>query len=70
MENFIVYAIVQLNLVFGVAGMVWPEKMMPVFALFMFPWPATHRSIRVNGLIAIAAYLVVVGKLFTTYYAR
>ena len=52
-----------LNLAFGVAGLVWPEQVMPVFRLFMYPWPATHRAIRVNGIVAIAAYLVVLAKL-------
>jgi hypothetical protein len=44
----------------------WPDKLMPVFSLLMFPWPATYRSIRWNGIIAIAGYLLVLGKLLTT----
>ncbi len=63
MDNFVFCLIVQLNLVFGVAGLVWPDKLMPLFGLLMFPWPATHRTIRVNGIVAIGAYLLVVGKL-------
>ena len=31
MENLIFYLIVQLNLIFGVAGLMWPDKLMPVF---------------------------------------
>lgn len=65
MDNFVFCLIVQLNLVFGVAGLVWPDKLMPLFGLLMFPWPATHRTIRVNGIVAIGAYLLVVGKLLT-----
>jgi hypothetical protein len=64
MDNFVFCLIVQLNLVFGVAGLVWPDKLMPLFGLLMFPWPADYRAIRVNGIIAIGAYLVVLGKLF------
>ncbi|HLV86042.1 MAG TPA: hypothetical protein VKV39_03635 [Candidatus Sulfotelmatobacter sp.] len=52
---------VQLFFVFGVAGLVWPEKFMPVFGVLMFPWPATSRLVRANGLAAIAAYILIVG---------
>jgi hypothetical protein len=64
MENYIVLLIVQLNLVFGVAGLLWPDRLMPVFAVLMFPWPASHRAIRVHGVVAIAGYVLVLAKLF------
>jgi hypothetical protein len=64
MENLIFYIIVQLNLVFGVAGLVWPDKLMPVFGVLMFPWPASHRAIRTHGIVAIIGYLLVLCKLF------
>lgn len=67
MENFVFYLIVQLNLIFGVAGLVWPDKLLPVFALLMFPWPASHRAIRVHGIIAIAGYALVLGKVLATH---
>ena len=54
-ENLIFYLIVQLNLIFGVAGLMWPDKIMPVFVLLMFPWPASHRAIRTHGIIASLA---------------
>ena len=63
MDNFIFCLIVQLNLIFGVAGLIWPNKLMPIFGLLMFPWPASFRAIRVHGIVAIGAYLVVLGKL-------
>lgn len=63
MENYIVLLIVQLNLIFGVAGLLWPDRLMPVFAVLMFPWPASHRAIRVHGIIAIAGYVLVLAKL-------
>ena len=63
MENLIFYLIVQLNLVFGVAGLMWPDKLMPMFGLLMFPWPASHRAIRRHGIVAIAGYLLVVAKI-------
>lgn len=65
MENLVFCLIAQLNLVFGVAGLVWPDKLMPLFGVLMFPWPATYRAIRVNGIVAIGAYLLVLGKLLT-----
>ena len=66
MANAVFYFIVQLNLMFGLAGLIWPDKLMPVFGLLMFPWPASHRSIRVHGIVAIAGYMVVVAKVLTT----
>lgn len=63
MENLIFYLIVQLNLIFGVAGLMWPDKLMPVFGLLMFPWPASHRAIRTHGFVAIVGYLMVLGKI-------
>jgi hypothetical protein len=64
MDNLVFCIIAQLNLILGVAGLIWPEKLKPLFGLLMFPWPADYRAIRVNGIIAIGAYLVVLGKLF------
>jgi hypothetical protein len=63
MENFVFLAIVQLNLVFGAAGLIWPDRLMPLFGVLMFPWPASYRAIRVHGIVAIAGYLLVLGKL-------
>jgi hypothetical protein len=63
MENLIFYVIVQLNLVFGIAGLVWPDKLMPVFGVLMFPWPASYRAIRTHGIVAIAGYILVLCKL-------
>jgi len=59
MANLVFYLIVQLNLVFGVAGLMWPDKLMPVFGLLMFPWPPSHRAIRIHGIVAVAGYLLV-----------
>jgi hypothetical protein len=62
MENLIFYLIVQLNLIFGVSGLLWPDKVMPVFGLLMFPWPASHRAIRVHGIVSVVGYAIVVAK--------
>lgn len=66
MSDLIFYLIVQLNLIFGVAGLVWPDKLMPVYGLLMFPWPASHRAIRTHGVVAIFGYVLVLGKLVVT----
>jgi hypothetical protein len=63
MENLIFYIIVQLNLVLGIAGLVWPDKLMPVFGVLMFPWPASYRAIRTHGIVAIVGYILVLSKL-------
>jgi hypothetical protein len=64
MENYIVFLMVQFNLILGVAGMLWPDRLMPVFAVLMFPWPASYRAIRVHGVVAIAGYVLVLAKMF------
>lgn len=66
MSNLVFYLIVQLNLIFGVAGLIWPDKLMPVFGLLMFPWPASHRAIRIHGIVAVLGYVVVVAKILAT----
>jgi hypothetical protein len=63
METFLFCLVAQLNLVFGVAGLIWPDKLKPLFGLLMFPWPASYRAIRLNGFVAIGAYVLVLGKL-------
>jgi hypothetical protein len=45
--------VVQLCLAFGLAGLLWPEKFMPLFETLMFPWAASCRGIRANGIAAI-----------------
>jgi hypothetical protein len=65
MVNLVFYLIVQLNLIFGVAGLMWPEKLMPVFGLLMFPWPPSHRAIRIHGVVAVIGYLLVLAKILS-----
>jgi hypothetical protein len=65
--NLIFCLIVQANLVFGLAGMIWPEKLMPLYGILMFPWPASHRAIRINGIVAVLGWLLVLAKLFIVH---
>lgn len=53
----------QVCLVFGMAGLFWPEKLLPLFDVLMFPWAASHRMVRANGIAAIGLSLLFVGRL-------
>jgi hypothetical protein len=59
MNQMILSLVVQLSLAFGVAGLLWPEKLVAVFDVLMFPWPATHKLVRANawGAILLSALL-------------
>lgn len=65
MNRMVQMLIIQLSVIFGVAGVLWPEKLASVFDLLMFPWPATHKLIRANacGALALAILLFVVSVL-------
>jgi hypothetical protein len=54
---------VQLSLAFGLAALLWPNKFTALFEILMFPWAATSRAIRANGVIAIALALVLLTRL-------
>ncbi|HTJ88018.1 MAG TPA: hypothetical protein VL349_12205 [Terriglobales bacterium] len=66
MNHMILSLVVQLSLAFGVAGLLWPEKLVAVFDVLMFPWPATHRLVRANAWGAI----LLSGLLFLSLIAR
>jgi len=57
--------VVQFFLAFGVAGLFWPEKMMPLFDVLMFPWAASYRSVRANSIAAIGLSVLLLARLFT-----
>jgi len=67
MDHMVQLLVVQLSLVFGVAGLLWPEKLVAVFDVLMFPWPATHKLVRANAwgalLLALFLFLAVLEKL-------
>jgi len=56
--------VLQLCLAFGMAGLLWPEKLRPLFDLLMFPWAASYRMIRANSIAALGLAILVVAKLF------
>jgi hypothetical protein len=53
MTHILLSVLVQLSLTFGVAGLFWPEKFLPVFEVLMFPWAASHRLVRAHGVAAL-----------------
>ncbi|HXY06837.1 MAG TPA: hypothetical protein VEI52_03205 [Terriglobales bacterium] len=53
MHALAVSLVIQLALAFGLAGLLWPDKLIPVFDLLLFPWPASHRTIRSSSVAAI-----------------
>lgn len=67
MSHMVQLLVVQLSLVFGVAGLLWPEKLVAVFDVLMFPWPATHRLVRANAwgalFLAVLLFCAVLAKL-------
>ena len=50
--------VVQLGLAFGLAGLFWPDKFMPLFEILMFPWAASRSAIRANGIAALGLSLL------------
>ena len=64
MNTLGLYAGLQLGLAFGLAALLWPNKFMPLFEILMFPWAASSRAIRANGIAAIGlALLLLVTRL-------
>jgi hypothetical protein len=53
MQHLVLSLVVQLSLMFGVAGLFWPERLVSVFDVLMFPWPATHKFVRANAWAAL-----------------
>ena len=54
---------VQLGLVFGLAALLWPNKFIPLFEILLFPWAASSRAIRANGIAAIGLALLLPTRL-------
>jgi hypothetical protein len=58
MNHLMLSLLVQVSLAFGVAGLLWPERLVSVFDVLMFPWPATFRLVRANAWGAILLSLI------------
>ena len=53
MNHMVLSLVVQLSLAFGMAGLLWPERLIAVFDVLMFPWPATQKFVRANAWAAL-----------------
>jgi hypothetical protein len=63
MSHLFLCLLVQLSLAFGLAGLFWPEKFMPLFKILMFPWAASYRTVRANSVVALAISAILAIKL-------
>ncbi|MGA2921126.1 MAG: hypothetical protein ABSE28_08470 [Candidatus Sulfotelmatobacter sp.] len=63
MTDLVLCLLVQLCLAFGVGGLFWPEKLMPLFEVLMFPWIASYRGIRANSIVAIGLSVLLFARL-------
>ncbi|MGB6679221.1 MAG: hypothetical protein WBE44_21170 [Terriglobales bacterium] len=66
-NNLLLCFVVQLGVAFGLAGLLWPDKFMPLFEILMFPWAANCRGIRANGIAAIGLSLLLLVTRLTGY---
>jgi hypothetical protein len=58
MELSLRLLLVELCVVFGMAGLFWPERLVALFDVLMFPWAASHRTVRAHGVAALGAALI------------
>jgi hypothetical protein len=63
MINLELCFVVQLCLAFGMAGLFWPKKFMPLFEVLLFPWVASYRALRANSLAAIGLSILLLARL-------
>ena len=63
MHALAVSLVIQLVLAFGLAGFLWPDKLVPVFDVLLFPCPANHRTIRTSSVAAILLSLLLFASL-------
>ena len=68
MNNLGLCLVLQLCLAFGMGGLFWPDKFMPIFDVLMFPWAASYRALRANSIAAIGLSLLLLVALLTSSY--
>jgi hypothetical protein len=66
MQGLVLAIGVELCLIIGVAGLLWPQRLKPVYELLMFPWYPTYRSVRLHSVGVIGMSLVI----FLTWFVR
>jgi hypothetical protein len=50
-------------LLFGLAGLFWPDKFLRLFDVLMFPFPASYRTVRAHSVGAIVVSLMLAAVL-------
>jgi hypothetical protein len=63
MNHLAASLIVQISLASGLAGLLWPEKLTPVFDVLMFPWASSYRAVRIHSIGAIAVSILLLAAL-------
>ncbi len=63
MNYLLLSLLTELSLALGMAGLLWPDKLLPLFEVLLFPWAASHRTIRAHSIGTIAAALLLLFKL-------
>jgi hypothetical protein len=62
MNHLVLSLVVQLSLTFGLAALLWPERLIVLFDVLMFPWPATHKFVRANAWASLlVSFLLFLG---------
>ena len=69
MNRMLLSLVVQIVFAFGVAGILWPEKLIAVFDVLLFPWPASHKFVRVNAWIALCLAVLLLFALWGRLHA-
>ena len=57
--------LIELSLALGLAGLFWPDKLLPLFEVLLFPWAASNRTIRAHSIGTIAAAVLLLVKLIS-----
>jgi hypothetical protein len=63
MNHLLLSVVVQFSFAFGVAGLLWPERLVSVFDVLMFPWPATYKLVRANAWGALLLSVILFAAL-------
>jgi hypothetical protein len=58
--------VIEICLAFGISGLIWPTKLMPIFEVLIFPWPATGRAVRTNCFAALGVAVLLFVTLLTS----
>jgi hypothetical protein len=59
MQGLVLAIGVELCLIIGVAGLLWPQRLKPVYEVLMFPWYPTYRTVRLHSVGAIGISVMI-----------